>query len=381
MFDASILAYNIRKHREIKGISQKELADKLFVSAQAISKWERGMSIPEIDKLCLLAELLECSLDTLVGNSEENEVLMIGVDGGGTKTEYILFDERGNILKRIVGEGTNPNFYGLDNVCEELKKNIKYLLAIKPNIKGVFIGGAGLLTSMNGDYVKENLKKAFPMMKIRCKSDMFNIIASATDEETCLGAISGTGVIAFSYKNGEITKYGGYGTLFDKAGGGYNIGKDAILAALQDSEGIGEATLITKAITERVGGNIVEKLREIYEENASYIASFSSIVFDALEKGDHVARKIIEENTNCAAGLINAAYSKNPKSKTVVLAGSLYKNEAFFESVKKKINPELRVIKSDKPPVFGACVLACRLVEADPRMLKEKFKTEYERHI
>ena len=169
--------------------------------------------------------------------------------------------------------------------------------------------------------------------------------------------------------------------MFDKAGSGYNIGRDAILAALQESEGIGETTLITKAITEKIGGNVIENIRKIYDEDVSYIASYSSIVFDALEKGDRIARQIVEENADYAAKLINVTHEKNKESSTVVLAGSLYKNEIFFESVKEKLNPELRVIKNDNPPVLGACVLACRMVEADPSKLKEKFKTEYEKHL
>ena len=381
MFDVSVLAYNIKKHREMKKISQKELAEKIFVSPQAISKWERGLAVPEIDKLCLLAELLGSSLDALIGHIEETETPMIGIDGGGTKTEYILFNERGTIFRRIIGEGTNPNFYGRDNVCEELTSNIKVLLAIKPNTKGIFIGGAGFLTSKNGEYVKESLKKAFPMLKIRCKGDMINIIASATDEEECLGSISGTGNITFAYKSGEITKYGGYGTLFDVAGCGYTIGKEAISAALKASEGIGKETLITKLVCEKVGGSILDHLQSIYRENASYIASFAKIVFEAMEQGDELAREIIETNAKYVADMINIAYEKNNKCKTVVLAGSLYKNEFFFETVKRGLCNELCVVTSDLPPVLGACVLACKLMEVDPKPIKENFRAEYEKSI
>lgn len=381
MFDTGVLAYNIKKYRELKGISQRELADKMFVSAQAISKWERGMSVPEIDKLCQLAELLGCSIDSLVGHLEDSEIAMIGIDGGGTKTEYILFNERGSIIKRLVGTGTNPNFYGRDKVCEVLKENLKTLLAVKPNVRAIFIGGAGFLTSKNGDYIKESLKNAFPMIKIACKSDMLNIIASATDEEECLGAISGTGNTTFAYKKGEVIKYGGYGTLFDKAGGGYNIGRDAICAALEDSEGVGRETLITELVNEKVGGKVTDMLQSIYKEDVSYIASYAKLVFDAADKGDALAKEIVEANTDRVAEMINIAYAKNRESKTVVLAGSLYNNKRFFESVTRKLNHGLCVVMSDCPPVLGACVLACGLIGVDAANLKANFKSEYEKHL
>lgn len=379
MFDISVLAYNIKKHREMKGISQKELAENLFVSYQAISKWERGLSVPEIDKLCMLSELLGCGIDALVGHSEDNETVMIGIDAGGTKTEYILFGESGKIFKRIVAGGANPNFYGRDEVCEKLKEGIKSCLAIKPNVKGIFVGGAGYLTGGNADYIKKRLKSFFPTMKIKCASDMMNVIACATDEENCLGTISGTGNVTFVHNGGEIKKYSGYGVLFDKAGSGYDIGREAIKTALEESEGIGEKSLITNLVTERLGtDNIISILPEFYKKDVSYIASFSMEVFKAWEKGDKVAKRIICENIDRIAYLINTAYEKNKECKTLILAGSLYKNEKFSDSVKKKVHSDLNCIIAENPQVLGACVHCCKLLGVSADKLKENFKSEYE---
>ncbi len=54
---------NLRKRH---GLSQEQLGDKLFVSRQAVSKWECGEAIPDIDNLILLAQLFDISLDELV---------------------------------------------------------------------------------------------------------------------------------------------------------------------------------------------------------------------------------------------------------------------------------------------------------------------------
>lgn len=55
--------YNLRKQ---KGFSQEELASKLNVSRQTISKWEIGDSTPDMEKLITISELFEISLDELV---------------------------------------------------------------------------------------------------------------------------------------------------------------------------------------------------------------------------------------------------------------------------------------------------------------------------
>ena len=52
--------------RKDHGLSQEELAEKLGVSRQAVSKWERAESSPDTDNLIALAELYHISLDTLV---------------------------------------------------------------------------------------------------------------------------------------------------------------------------------------------------------------------------------------------------------------------------------------------------------------------------
>ena len=52
--------------RKAKGLSQEDLASRLDVTRQTVSKWEVGDSTPDLDKLVLLAELFEMSLDELV---------------------------------------------------------------------------------------------------------------------------------------------------------------------------------------------------------------------------------------------------------------------------------------------------------------------------
>ena len=67
------LANRLAELRKQKGLSQEELADKLQVSRQAISKWERGEASPDTDNLIELAKIYDVSLDELVGLSSPKE--------------------------------------------------------------------------------------------------------------------------------------------------------------------------------------------------------------------------------------------------------------------------------------------------------------------
>ncbi len=55
--------------RNARGMSQGDLAERLNVSRQSVSKWENNTSVPELDKLLLLSDLFHISLDELTGRS------------------------------------------------------------------------------------------------------------------------------------------------------------------------------------------------------------------------------------------------------------------------------------------------------------------------
>ena len=64
-----MLSENIKAIRKSKGLSQEELAVKLNVVRQTISKWEKGLSVPDSDMLISISEVLETPVSTLLGEN------------------------------------------------------------------------------------------------------------------------------------------------------------------------------------------------------------------------------------------------------------------------------------------------------------------------
>lgn len=60
------IAERIKGLRKSKGLSQEELADRIGVSRQAVSKWESGQNVPDPDKIILLSGALEVTTDYLL---------------------------------------------------------------------------------------------------------------------------------------------------------------------------------------------------------------------------------------------------------------------------------------------------------------------------
>ena len=68
-----MLNENIKALRKAKGLSQEELAIKLNVVRQTVSKWEQGRSVPDADILIVLSEILETPVSTLLGETVVKE--------------------------------------------------------------------------------------------------------------------------------------------------------------------------------------------------------------------------------------------------------------------------------------------------------------------
>lgn len=379
-FEMGVLARNLKKYRAEKNLTQQALAERLNVSPQSVSKWECGQSVPEIDKLCSVAEILEVSLDALVEDSPVRDRVLIGVDGGGTKTEFILFRESGELLKRVVLEGANPNHKGLDGCVNILREGINQLLEPGMELAGLYIGCAGFQSGGYGEKVRGLLQKQYPRSRLQCHSDVMNIIACGSSSHRCVAAICGTGSVVYANENRNIHRLGGGSYLLDTRGSGFDIGRDVLRTALNEQDGIGPKSLITALVTQRLGTTVWETVPKIYREGASFVASFAPIAFDAYERGDQVAEQILRSHAEYLADLIGKAAKMYDCGKVLVLAGSIFtKVPAFRDLVLALLPADLQVEVPTLPPVCGACRLACELLNIDHRILGEGFARQYEK--
>ncbi len=71
------LGTKISEYRKLKKMTQEELASKLNVSSQAVSKWENDLSIPDLPILIELSDIFNVSLDELIRQKEDVEVARV----------------------------------------------------------------------------------------------------------------------------------------------------------------------------------------------------------------------------------------------------------------------------------------------------------------
>lgn len=86
------LGQQLKAHRKELGISQDELAEKIFVSRQSISNWENNKTYPDIHTLLLLAETFDVSLDELIkGDVEEMKEEINAQERAGFNRDSLCF--------------------------------------------------------------------------------------------------------------------------------------------------------------------------------------------------------------------------------------------------------------------------------------------------
>jgi len=374
------LAENIKRLRLAAGLRQRQLAEKLFVSTQSVSKWEMGSSIPDLDNLCALAKIFDVSVDALLGQPRGEEKLLIGVDGGGTKTEFVLFDSEGHIRKRVVLGGSNPNVCGMDKCFETLQAGIDGFLS-EHKVSAVYCGLAGFLSGSNGPTILAHLRKCYPDITVGCNGDILSVAASAHREDNCITAICGTGSIVCAVQNKSIRRVGGWGYLFDHKGSGYDIGRDAFTAALAERDGIGSKTLITDIIEKRLGSTVWDSINFIYSRGTSYIASFAGVVFDAAAAGDRLALEILQSNFKELAEKVRFASKLGGGTESLVIAGGvLHYRDVVLEQLHEHLGT-MEIIVPELPQIYGASVLSRKQQGVLPQNFMQNFKTDYQKQI
>ncbi len=101
---------NLKLYRKQNGFTQEQVAERLGVSRQAVAKWERGESLPDIDNIIALADMYEVTIDSLVRDltslpeKEHGKKYMFGVTRVDEKGKITLPKKCREVFKLKTGD-------------------------------------------------------------------------------------------------------------------------------------------------------------------------------------------------------------------------------------------------------------------------------------
>lgn len=291
----------------------------------------------------------------------------IAIDGGGSKTELVLFNELGNIFAHKIVSCTNPNDIGMDNAFNVLFDGICLLMNVAKeenlDVEGILLAIAGIEFGDSKEVLKNKLIESLNFNNIKIDGDLASVKElGLSNDENGIVIISGTGFNMAIKKNNEFTNIGGWGYLADDYLSGFDLGKDALIYSSRAINKVGKDTILVDLLEEHFSNTLWYSMAEIYNKGIKGVASLSKLVVEAYKRNDEVAINIIDKRINSLANVIlNNTNDVDSKIK-VCLFGGIFENNPFIVEKLQSIlkdNYTLQVTRSKT--VYGSVALALRL--------------------
>ena len=300
----------------------------------------------------------------------------IGVDGGGTKTQYALFDDRKNMLSTVKTEGTNHENMdgGIPAAAKILVRGVKELLLnnalLQQDVTFVLMALAGMDHPYQEEAMAKALKKAGLKIPFALYNDGFIVVKAGATGKSGVGYNCGTGTCCNSIDDdGKLLQIGGFGMLSGDVGGGLWIAGQAFQLAYNEICLGGAATLCTKKMTEKFGmaperDALLALIPRYEQEEDAFIRDMIDVFFESLAEGDPEAARVSDYMARRGAEFIAGHIKKQNftgKVIEVILSGSMHTklvSDAYIAQM-KAYTEELTGRKTEfkrltVPPVTGA---------------------------
>ncbi|HXX22771.1 MAG TPA: BadF/BadG/BcrA/BcrD ATPase family protein [Terriglobia bacterium] len=315
--------------------------------------------------------------------------LFLGIDGGGSRTQACLGDERGGILAKAEAGPSNPLKVGIEGARKELLRAARAVLrkgAIRavrdeppsagavrgrhrpePLLQAVCAGVAGVDRPAVSRPLLAWLRKAIPARHYLVTTDAAVALHAALGTAAGMIVVSGTGSIAYARnRRGETLRAGGWGAAFDDLGSGYDLGRKAIMAALRDFDGRGEHTVLTSRICRALKLSDITQI-VLKKLDPQQVAALFPLVSEAARQGDPVARRLCAQAAYDLAQLARALGRRLGRHGVfpVVCAGGVFNSSPTlrrsFARYVHQYMPSARVRLLQREPVEGALAMAREL--------------------
>ncbi len=294
----------------------------------------------------------------------------IGIDGGGTHTKFVLYDDdKGIIDFKEINSPANYHSVGIEKV------KAVFLNGIKDVGKNSFdIVGAGL-SSVDTEKDLELMKRIFKDIGIEnvvIVNDGVTALWGATGGVGIL-MVAGTGSIVIGRNNdGIMARGGGWGYMFEEYCGGFWLVKQATIAILNHKDGIGSPTELEKDLLKYFNLKTSDEIIGLYypDTDVSKLSSAAKIVLDDAKDGDRIAMSIVNKGIKKSMKVIESVKlrCKLEDDFTFSYTGGIFSSKYFFEEFKmnfKRNFPQANFIDPKFPPEIGAAIMAMKIKKAE----------------
>ncbi|MBL4575610.1 MAG: ROK family protein [Opitutaceae bacterium] len=286
----------------------------------------------------------------------------IGIDGGGTKTDFILVDSSGKILAKQSTGGTNPSLFGRESVEEILRQTCTQLIAEAgiphDSIHRTLLCMAGPPRTWKS--IATNLKGLGDVTSV---DDSIPVVQLAVGDSSGLAIHAGTGsFVAAKDTEGNLHYAGGLGWRMGDPGSGLDLGRRGMNQAFLELQGWVHSTQLTSELQNYMGiTNLQEIMEKIYVTSSDpnkligrFAPSVVTLATGGLPEALHILTKSIAPIITLAQQV--AQKINLPSTCRCGLSGRLLSSPLGMDLIKETLTTsslqwDLRCVT--EPPIEG----------------------------
>ncbi|WP_209307942.1 N-acetylglucosamine kinase [Brevundimonas intermedia] len=302
----------------------------------------------------------------------------LGVDGGGTKTAFVLVDRAGRELARHEGGSSYHVDIGVERLHVLLHDGVHSVLrqagASADDVLYAFFG----LPAHGEDSQIQPVLDVIPEAllghrRYACGNDMICGWAGSLAGEDGINIVAGTGSIGYGERQGLSARGGGWGELFSDEGSAYWIAIQGLNAFSRMSDGrLSRGPLHDLLVQEFTLTNDLDLCAHIYCRSAPQrdrIAAISRLVARAAVQGDEAARRIFVDAGEALAQIVDTIrqrleYRPGEPVNLSYSGGVFQSGELILDPFRQRLSacsPDYRIISPRYSPAIGAAIYAARL--------------------
>lgn len=300
--------------------------------------------------------------------------IVMGVDGGGSKTFAIIADASGNLLGKGKSLGSNYQTIGMEQASRHLRESMEAALEMAgltyEDLAFVQFALAG--ADRQSDILKlRQMLAQFPVKRWSLECDTMAGLRTGSPDNVGVVLVCGSGTNAVGRsRSGKVVQTGGFGYLFGDAAGGKSMAVETFRSAVRSWEGREIPSILTEKVPNFFGFQSMEQMIDDFlnRQITTVPAELTIALHQAAEQQDPLAIRILSNvgrELGVAANSVIARMGDfGVDTIPVVLIGSVFqkgRNSNLLASLEKTIKdrfPNTALFIPEVAPVFGAVLMA-----------------------
>jgi N-acetylglucosamine kinase-like BadF-type ATPase len=300
---------------------------------------------------------------------------VVAVDGGASKTHLALVGRDGELLQLLRGPESQPHNVGFDRALEVLDSLHAEAGASKADAAQLNMAGVDFPSE------EEKLRQAIEARgwaeRTFVGNDTFAVLRAGTERGWGVAVVCGTGINCVGVaSDGRQARFPALGTITGDWGGGSDVGKAALFAAVRGQDGRGPHTTLEQAVPAHFGLETPLEVAEAIHHRqvpGRRLLELPPVVFAEAEH-DAVAAEIVQRLATEIVAMARVALERLELTSVpaeVLLGGGLLQSgdgrlSGAVEADLRHVAPYVIVTAPSSPPIVGAALLGLDAVGAPP---------------